>query len=97
MFQDFVNHICHDIEVNWHNGTDDHRIFLWEKLNSHHAGYVHQTVVGQEGPRQFTIITRLPYHPQFNPIEYAICEININLRLTVREDWNIDVLEDQVV
>ena len=33
VFRDFVNHICHDIEVNGHNGTDDHRIFLWDNLN----------------------------------------------------------------
>ena len=97
VFRDFVNSIRHDIEQNGHDGTDDHRIFLWDNLNSHHAGYVHQTVVGREGPRQFNIIARPPYHPQFGPIEYAICQVSRILKLSATRDWNVDILEAEVV
>ena len=88
VFRDFVDHICHDIEQNGHNSTDDHRIFLWDNLNSHHSPYVHQTVVGREGPRRFNIIARLPYHPEMGPIEYAICEINTLLKRQLLEHWS---------
>ena len=88
VFRDFVDHICHDIEQNGHNGTDDHRIFLWDNLNSHHSPYVHQTVVGREGPRRFNIIARPPYHPEMGPIEYAICEINTLLKRQLLEHWS---------
>ena len=97
VFWDFVDHICHDIEENGHAGTDDHRIFLWDNLNSHNSAYVHQTVVGREGARRFNIIARPPYHPQYGPIEYAICEINTILKLSVKDTWDTDTLEVEVM
>ena len=50
IFRDFVNSICNNIEQHGHNGVDDHRIFMWDNLVAHHAGYVHETVVERVGP-----------------------------------------------
>lgn len=85
IFRDFCDHICTDIETNPVTyqdpatqqiiDTDDHRILMWDNLVAHHAAYVHQTVTGRGGLRQFSIIARPQYHPKFAPIEYKICDI----------------------
>ena len=74
-FCNFIDTICKDIEENGHNGFDDHRIFLWDNLNSHLSHYVTQTVEGREGPRHFSCVARPPYQPKYGPIEYKICDI----------------------
>jgi len=37
MFRDFCDYICSDIENNGYNGTDDHRILMWDNLLAHHV------------------------------------------------------------
>jgi hypothetical protein len=44
LFSSFVDHICNDIETNFIPNTDNHRVFLWDNLSSHHAPLVAQTV-----------------------------------------------------
>lgn len=80
VFRDFCDHICSDIEANPIPDTDDHRVFLWENLRSHHAAYVNQTVTGRTGPCRFTIVPRPPYQPKYGPIEYKICDLHTRLR-----------------
>ena len=75
VFRDFCHHICTSIETNPIPQTDDHRIFLWDNLNAHHAPYVTQTVLGRTGPCQFSIVPRPPYMPKYGPIEYKICDL----------------------
>ena len=81
IFRDFCNRVCTNIEQHGIAGTDDHRVFIWDNLLAHHAPYVHHTVTGRGGPRQFSIVARPQYHPKFGPIEYAICELTDILRM----------------
>ena len=69
VFRDFCDHICSEIEANPIPLTDDHRIMIWDNLNSHHAVYVNQTVTGCTGPCQFSIVPHPPYKPKYGPIE----------------------------
>jgi transposase len=57
------------------DGTDNHRIFIWDNLAAHHSAYVHQTIAGRDGSRRFSIVARPQYHPKYGPIEYKICEL----------------------
>ena len=50
IFHDFIDSICFNIEQYGHNGTDDHRIFIWDNLAAHNTAYVHGMVVGWPGP-----------------------------------------------
>lgn len=97
IFRDFCDHICTDIETNGHNGTDDHRILMWDNLTAHHAAYVHQTVTGRAGPRRFSIIARPQYHPKYAPIEYKICDVTQKVALEKVEDWDMARLEQAIV
>jgi transposase len=75
IFHDFIASICLDIEQHGHDGTDDHRIFIWDNLAAHNAAYVHNMVVGRPGPRMFSILARPQHHPKYGPIEYKICDL----------------------
>ena len=77
-------------------GTDDHRIFIWDNLAAHHSAYVHQMVTGREGPRQFSIIARPQYHPKYGPIEYKICEVTSILRKRKMLHWTVQTLENKI-
>ena len=77
-------------------GTDDHRIFIWDNLAAHHSAYVHQTVTGREGPRRFSIIARPQYHPKYGPIEYKICELTSILRKRKEPHWTMQMLENEI-
>ena len=85
-FHDFVDYICTDIEQNRIPGTDDHRIFLWDNLNSHLAHYVTQTVEGRPGPQWFSTCPRPPYQPKYGPVEYKICDVIQDMKLKAREE-----------
>ena len=96
VFRDFCEMICRDIETNRIPGTDDHRVMLWDNLNSHHAAYVHQTVTGRTGPCQFTIVPRPPYQPKYGPIEYKICDLTDDIRKRKTREWDSARLEQEV-
>ena len=53
--------ICTDLEQNRIPGTDDHRVFIHDNLNSHLAPLVLTTVENRGGDQRFTIVPRLPY------------------------------------
>ena len=96
IFRDFCDHICTEIEQFGVEGTDDHRIFIWDNLAAHHSAYVHQTVTGREGPRRFSIIARPQYHPKYGPIEYKICEVKSILRKRKEPHWTMQMLENEI-
>jgi len=77
-------------------GTDDHRIFIWDNLAAHHSAYVHQTVMGHEGPRRFSIIARPRHHPKYGPIEYKICEVTSILRKRKEPHWMMQTPENEI-
>jgi hypothetical protein len=97
IFCDFCDRVCTNIEQHGIAGTDDHRVFIWDNLLAHHAPYVHQTVTGRGGPRQFSIVARPQYHPKFGPIEYAICELTDMLRMRKQPNWTMQTLEAQII
>jgi hypothetical protein len=96
VFRNFCDHICTEIERFGVDGTDDHRIFIWDNLAAHHSVYVHQTVTGRDGPRRFSIVARPQYHPKYGPIEYKICELTNILSDQKQPDWNMQMLEDGI-
>ena len=96
IFRDFCDHICTEIEQFGVEGTDDHRIFIWDNLAAHHSAYVHQTVTGRDGPRRFSIIARPQYHPKYGPIEYKICEVTSILRKRKKLHWTMQTLENEI-
>ncbi|KAL7552297.1 hypothetical protein ACHAWF_015527 [Thalassiosira exigua] len=96
VFRDFCDGICSDIENNPLPGTDDHRVLMWDNLISHHANYVHQTVLGRPGPPRFSIIARPQYHPKIAPIEYKICDLTGEVRLEKEKDWDMARLETAI-
>ena len=96
IFRDFCDHICTEIEQFGVEGTDDHRIFIWDNLAAHHSAYVHRTVPGHEGPRWFSIIARPQYHPKYGPIEYKICEVTSILRKRKKPHWTMQTLENEI-
>ena len=50
-FASFCDEICTSIEGHQHiEGTDDHRVLLWDNLRAHYAPIVHQTVEERNGP-----------------------------------------------
>jgi len=77
-------------------GTDDHRIFIWDNLAAHHSAYVHQMVTGREDPRRFSIIARPQYHPKYGPIEYKICALTSILRKRKEPHWTMQMLENEI-
>ena len=96
IFRDFCDHVCTEIEQFGVQGTDDHRIFIWDNLAAHHSAYVHQTVMGRDGPCQFSIVARPQYHPKFRPIEYKICELTNILRMRKQPNWTMQTLENEI-
>ena len=96
IFGDFINSICNDIEQFGHDGTDDHRIFMWDNLAAHHAGYVHQMVNERAGSRQFSILARPPYHPKYGPIEYKICDVISRTMVLKQKHWTMEDLEHEI-
>ena len=96
VFRDFCDSICCNIEQHPIPDTDDHRILMWDNLISHHAAYVHQTVVGRPGPPRFSIIARPQYHPKIAPIEYKICDITDKIRLEKSAEWDLTKLEREI-
>ena len=96
VFRDFCDHICTDIEANPIPQTDDHRVFLWDNLNSHHAAYVTQTVLGRPGPCQFSIVPRPPYMPKYGPIEYKICDLTSEMMNDKMPDWDVPRMEQAI-
>jgi hypothetical protein len=96
IFRDFCDHICSEIEQFGLEGTDDHRIFLWDNLAAHHSAYVHQTVTGREGPRWFSIVARSLYHPKYRPIEYKICKVTSILWQRKELQWTMRMFEDGI-
>jgi hypothetical protein len=65
IFRDFCDHICLEKEQFGVVGTDDHRILFWDNMAMHHSTYIHQTMTGCEGPRQFSIVARPQYRPKY--------------------------------
>ena len=98
VFADFCELMCSDIDVNPVVGsdTDDHRIFLWDNLSSHHSAYVNQTVTGRTGQNQFTIVPHPPYQPKFGPIEYIIYNLTHNVHMRKGTHWTAARLEQEV-
>jgi hypothetical protein len=96
IFRDFCDHICTEIEQYGVEGTDDHRIFIWDKLAAHHSAYVHQTVTGREVPRRFSIIARRQYHPKYGSIAYKICKVTSILRKRKEPHWTMQTLENEI-
>ena len=96
IFRDFCDYVCTEIEQFGVQGTDDHRIFIWDNLSAHHSAYVHQTVRGRNGPCQFSIVARPQYHPKFGPIEYKICELTNILRMRKQPNWTMQTLENEI-
>ncbi len=76
--------------MNGIDGTNDHRIFIWDNLLAHHAVYVHEMVLNPAGPRRFLIVPQLQYHPKFRPIKYTICKVTLRLRIKKEADWDMD-------
>jgi hypothetical protein len=97
IFRDFCDHVCTKIEQFGVQGTDDHRIFIWDNLAAHHSAYVHQTVRGREGPCQFSIVARPQYHPKFGPIEYKICDLMARIILKKQHYWTLNILEQEIM
>jgi transposase len=89
--------VCTDIETNNIPGTDFHRVFIWDNLSAHHSAYVHNTVTGRDGPSNFSIVPRPPYHPKYGPIEYKICEVMERIRLRKEENWDLNRLEHEIM
>jgi hypothetical protein len=96
IFRDFCDHVCTEIEQYGVQGTDDHRIFIWDNLAAHHSAYVHQTVTGRDGPCRFSIVARPQYHPKFGPIEYKICELTNIHRMRKQPNWTMQTLENKI-
>jgi hypothetical protein len=67
-FFNFCDHICSKIEQFGVPITDNHHIFRWDNLAVHHSAYIHQSVTGRVGLRQFSIVACPQYHPKFGPI-----------------------------
>ena len=97
IFRDFCDYVCTDIETNNIPGTDFHRVFIWDNLSAHHSAYVHNTVTGRDGPSNFSIVPRPPYHPKYGPIEYKICEVMERIRLRKEENWDLNRLEHEIM
>jgi hypothetical protein len=95
-FSDFCDLICNDIEQFPVMPTDQHRIFLWDNLNSHHANYVNQRVTGREGVTQWSIVPRPPYMPKYGPIEYKICDVTHECMKRKLPGWDVPRLEQEV-
>ena len=69
--------------------TDDHHIYIRDKLVAHHSAYIHQTVTGRAGTRLFSIVVRPPYHPKFGPIDYKIYELTNILLMKKEPNWTM--------
>ena len=100
VFQDFVNEICTEIEVDGLHrlgyDTDDSRVFLWDNLNSHLSHLVTQVVEIRDGPTTFIAIPRPPYQPKYGPIEYAICDLVGALAIDSEASWTTTLLERKI-
>jgi hypothetical protein len=94
---DFVDHhICTNIKQNENDGTDYHLVFLWDNLAAHHSPWVCNAVTIRPGPGQFSIVPRPPYHPEFGPFEYKICNLCEQIQMQKRCDWTNQVLEQEL-
>ena len=90
----FCDEICTSIEGHQHiEGTDDHRVFLWDNLRAHYAPIVHQTVEGRNGPTTFSILLRPAYQPKYWLIEYKICDLIQNMRYNRQREMSLDEFE----
>ena len=96
IFLDFCDYVCTEIEQFGVQGTDDHRIFIWDNLVAHHSAYVHQTVRGRDTPCRFSIVACPQYHPKFGPIEYKICKLTNILRMRKQPNWTMQMLENEI-
>jgi len=97
IYHDFIDTICSDIEQHGHDGTDDHRIFIWDNLAAHNTEYVHNMVMGRPGPQNFSILARPQYHPKYGPIEYKICDLMARIILKKQHDWTLNILEQEIM
>lgn len=96
-FSEFVDFVCRDFEENpAPNGTDDHRIFLWDNLAAHLTDLVYETVEHRPSPNQFYIVPRPPYQPKFGPTEYSICHTIQELQRRVTADWTTDIMAQNI-
>jgi hypothetical protein len=95
-FCDFVDHICSNIDQNGIDGTDNHRVFLWDNLAVHHSAIVHNAVHLGAGPCEFSIFPWCPYHPEFGPIEYNICNLCEQIQVRKRKDWTDQILKQEL-
>jgi hypothetical protein len=92
-FSSFVDFVCRDFEVNpAPNGTDHHRVFLWDNLATHLTDLVYDTVELRPSPNMFQIVRRIPYQPKFGPTEYSINEAVQTLQRDAKSDWTTDTL-----
>jgi len=92
-FADFADYVCTSIEMHRIPGTDDHRVNLWDNLNSHHSPIVAQTVEARNNGTRFSIVPRIPYQPKYAPIEYKICDLVSEVRRQATRDWDVNSLE----
>lgn len=95
-FAAFTDLVCTSIETNRIPGTDDHRVNLWDNLNSHGAPIVAQTVEARNAGTRFSIVPRPPYEPKYAPIEYKICDLVSEVRRQAQRDWDVNDLEQAV-
>ncbi len=97
VFHDFVDHICSNIDQNGIDRTDAHnRVFLWDNLAAHHSAIVHNAVYLRAGPLEFSIVPRPPYHLEFGPIEYKICNLCEQIQLQKRKDGTDQIIEQEL-
>ena len=95
-FASFADEVCTSIETNRIPGTDDHRVNLWDNLNSHHSPIVAQTVEARNAGTRFSIVPRVPYQPKIGPIEYKICDLVTAVRDQARKEWDVNDLEQAI-
>jgi len=97
----FIEHICSNIEQHGiplnHLDTDEHRVFLWDNLNSHSSPLVSQTVEARNGPHRFSSQPRPPYQPKYGPIEYKILDLLNETMKHIDANSSTQDLEHQIL
>ncbi len=96
IFHDFVDHMSSNIDQNGTDGTDDHWVFLWDNLAAHHSAIMHNAVYLRVGLWGFSSVPWPPYHPEFEPIEYKICNLSERIQLQKRKDWTDQILKQKL-
>ena len=95
-FSAFCDEMCTAIETNFIEGTDEHRVILWDNLRAHSAPLVYQTVEDRDGPCRFSILPWPAYQPKYGPIEYKICDLISNMQYNTQGQMNLDQMEQEI-